>query len=142
MKKRPALLLLLIPFALLGCSKSKPKPAAEKPEPATLSRTEFTNRLENYFEYVPLKAGASSQFLIHLTDLADGSPVEKAQVRLTARLKGGGQPAVEATAQIGKVTGIYVADLKIPAPGDYDILFHIQNDKLDERLSLTGFQAQ
>ena len=38
-----------------------------------LSRAEFTDRIENFFEYAPLKSGKTSQFLIHLTDLADGS---------------------------------------------------------------------
>jgi hypothetical protein len=44
--------------------------------------------------------------------------------------------------RVGKVTGIYVAELTIPRPGDYDIEFHIKNEKLDERLPLSDFKVQ
>ena len=125
--------------AIAGCSKPVAPPPAAEPE--AVSRTEFTGRVENFFEYEPLKAGQSSQFRIHLTDLSDGTPVEKADVRLNARKRGGGQP-VEVTARVGKVTGIYVADLKLPAAGDYDIEFRIKNEKLDERMPLTDFKVQ
>jgi hypothetical protein len=50
-----------------------------------LARTEFTARIENFFEYEPIKAGKPSQFRIHLTDLSDGSPVEKAEVTMIIR---------------------------------------------------------
>jgi hypothetical protein len=43
---------------------------------------------------------------------------------------------------VGKVTGIYVANLTLPAAGAYEIEFHIKNAKLDERLSLSGFQVE
>jgi hypothetical protein len=126
---------------ICGCSKQEaPPPADEGPEP--LSRTEFTERLENFFEYEPLKAGKSSQFLIHLTDLSDGRPVEKATVTLSARRAGSAESAVEQTAQIGRVTGIYVAELSLPQAGSYDIEFHIKNPRLDERLALTGFTVE
>lgn len=70
-----------------SCS-SRQKAEAEHEEEA-LSRTEFTSRIENFFEYQPLKAGKPSQFLIHLTDLTDGTPVEKGEVTLSIRAKGG-----------------------------------------------------
>ncbi len=107
-----------------------------------MTRTEFTDRLENYFEYEPLRAGKSSPFRIHLTDLSDGAPVEKADVTLTVRPKGGGEAVAETIARVGKVTGIYVADLSVPRAGDYDIEFRIKNQKLDERLSLRDFRVE
>jgi hypothetical protein len=51
-------------------------------EAEAIARTEFTDRIENFFEYEPLRAGKPSMFRIHLTDLADGSPVEQAQARI------------------------------------------------------------
>lgn len=57
-----------------------PQPPAATTEPETLARTEFTDRIENFFEHDPLTPGKPSRFLIHLTDLSDGSPVEKAEV--------------------------------------------------------------
>ena len=132
---------LQISILFSGCSQPAPEPTAQA-EAETLSRTEFTGRLENYFEYEPLHAGKASPFLIHLTDLADGSPIEKAEVTLVARGKGSQDVAAQTVARVGKVTGIYVAELNIPRSGDYDVEFHIKNDKLDERVSSGNFKVE
>jgi hypothetical protein len=131
-----ALTLFLLQF---GCNRSQP--AAEEHEEEALSRTEFTERIENFFEHDPLKAGKASQFLIHLTDLSDGTPVEKAEVTLVTRAKDGSE-VMQTKARVGKVTGIYVADVSIPNRGDYDIEFHIKNAKLDERMPLKDFKVE
>ena len=110
-------------------------------EEEALSRTEFTERIENFFEYDPLKAGKPSQFLIHLTDLSDGTPVEKAEVTLVTREKNGSE-VMQTKARVGKVTGIYVADVSIANRGDYDIEFHVKNAKLDERMPLKDFKVE
>jgi hypothetical protein len=110
-------------------------------DPTTLSRTEFTPRIENYFEYEPLRPGKSSRFLIHLTDLSDGSPVANAEVTVTLRPKSGSPPG-QATARVGKVTGIYVADVIAPRAGEYDVEFRIKSARLDERMALTGFKTE
>jgi hypothetical protein len=122
-----------------ACSKPAP-PTVASAEPEALSRTEFTNRVENFFEYEPLRSEKPSQVRIHLTDLSNGSPVEKAQVTLIVR--SAGAEVVQTTSRIGKVTGIYVAELKVPKPGTYDIEFHIKNDKLDERMPLSDFKVE
>lgn len=124
---------------MFACSRS-PAPEAEHEEEA-LARTEFTDRIENFFEYDPLKAGKPSQFLIHLTDLSDGTPVEKADVTLIARTKSGAE-VMQTKARIGKVTGIYVADVTFPNTGDYDIEFFVRNEKINERLPLTDFKVE
>lgn len=131
------LMTTLVMFAACG---SSPKPEAEHEEEA-IARTEFTDRIENFFEYDALKAGQPSQFLIHLTDLTDGTPIEKAEVTLITRAKGGAE-VMQTKARVGKVTGIYVADVSIPNKGDYDIEFHVKNAKVDERLALTDFKVE
>src|SRR5687768_11040632 len=137
---RRALLLVLTLFLLqFGCSRTKP--TAEEHEEEALSRTEFTERIENFFEHDPLKAGKPSQFLIHLTDLSDGTPVEKAEVTLITRAKDGSE-VMQTKARVGKVTGIYVADVSITNRGDYDIEFQVKNAKLDERMSLKDFKVE
>jgi len=136
-----AMTLLICACALCGCS-SGAKSQAGAVEEEAIARTEFTGRIENFFEYEPLKAGKPSQFRIHLTDLSDGSPVEKAEVKLTLRAKGGGASAGETTAKVGKVTGIYVAEVNVSKAGDYDIEFHVKNSKLDERMPLTDFKVE
>ncbi len=122
-----------------GCR--APRPPESVGEPATLSRTEFTDRIENFFEHAPLAPGKPSRFLIHLTDLSDGSPVEKAEVALTVRPSGGGTDTVT-KAKVGQVAGIYVAEVTVPARGSYTIEFHVKNPKLDERMTLADFGAQ
>ena len=137
---RSLLFILMIVMALSASCSSRQQPEAKTEEEA-LARTEFTERVENYFEYEPLKAGKQSQFLIHLTDLSDGTPVEKAEVTLVARAKGGGE-VMQTKARVGKVTGIYVADVAIPSKGDYDIEFQVKNAKIDERMPLTDFKVE
>jgi hypothetical protein len=131
--------LILLSLSLSACGSKKEATAEEEEE--ALSRTEFTERIENFFEYSPLKAGKQSEFLIHLTDLSDGTPVEKAEVTLTVRSKNGAEVG-STKARIGKVTGIYVADLTVSSAGNYDIEFRVKNDKLDERLPLKDFQVE
>lgn len=138
--RRKLMLVLMISVALLASCGSRQQAEAE-PEEEALSRTEFTDRVENFFEYEPLKAGKPSQFLIHLTDLSDGTPVEKAEVVMITRTKGGTE-VMQTKARVGKVTGIYVADVAIPGSGTYDIEFHIKNAKLDEKLPLTDFKVE
>ncbi len=133
-------ILPVIALLFAGCARNA-KPQMEAEEEA-MARTEFTERIENFFEYEPLRAGKPSQFLIHLTDLADGSPVEKAEVILIARGKGSGSTIEQVTARVGKVTGIYVADLTLAQAGDYDIEFRVRNQKLDERMPLTDFRVE
>jgi hypothetical protein len=143
-RKAVVVLLLQVPLlALLGCSDATPavEPGAHE-EPEAIARTEFTDRLENFFEYEELHAGKPSQVRIHLTDLSDGSPVEQAAVTTIIRRAGGGDTIAQTTAKVGKVTGIYVAEWNIPHAGEYDVEFHIKNAKLDEHLSLSGFKVE
>lgn len=133
-------LCLILVVACAACGGSSPKSEAEHEE-EMIARTEFTDRIENFFEYEPLKAGQPSQFLIHLTDLSDGTPVEKAEVTLIGRAKSGAE-VMQTKARVGKVTGIYVADVAIPTNGNYDIEFHVRNTKIDERMKLTDFTVE
>ena len=135
-------------FALAGAALAlapgcrAPRPPESASEPAILSRTEFTDRIENFFEHDPLAPGKPSRFLIHLTDLSDGSPVEKAEVALTVRPSGGGGTDTVTKAKVARVTGIYVAEVTVPSGGSYTIEFHVKNPKLDERMTLDDFAAQ
>jgi hypothetical protein len=131
-------------FALLlaaACGRGGPAATATQEEPARLARTEFTERIENFFEHDPLAPGKPSAFLIHLTDLTDGSPVETAQVTLAVRPDGGGTP-LRVTARVGRVTGIYIADVTVPSPGTYTIDFRVKSARLDEHMTLDGFDAR
>lgn len=140
--KAAALLLPQLFLVLSGCSRTDTADSSlGHEEPEAIARTEFTERLENYFEYEPLHAGKPSQVRIHLTDLSDGSPVAQAEVTLTVRRPGTEQAVLQTVAKVGKVTGIYVAELTISKSGDYEIEFHVKNSRLDERLPLSGFKV-
>jgi multidrug efflux pump subunit AcrA (membrane-fusion protein) len=112
-------------------------PAGETEE--AIARTEFNDRLVNFFEFDPLKPGRVSHFLIHLTDLSTGQPVSQANVTLTVR--SGGSEVKSVKAKVGKVTGIYVAELELSEPGTYGLEFQIKNDILDETMKLEGFEV-
>lgn len=135
-------LLLSAVLAVAGCSKPEAVAPAPEAEEETVARTEFTNRVENFFEYEPLQSGKPSLFRIHLTDLSDGTPVQQAQVTLAVRPAGSSTTTLSTTSRIGKVTGIYVADVTVPNAGVYDIEFHIKNGKLDERMPLRDFKVE
>ncbi len=139
--RRSSLFALMILVAFSASCGGRQQSKAQQDEEEALARTEFTDRIENFFEYDPLKAGKQSQFLIHLTDLSDGTPVEKADVTLIARTKSGGE-VMQTKARIGKVTGIYVADVTLPNAGDYDIEFFVKNAKINERMPLTDFKVE
>jgi hypothetical protein len=134
----PAMFVFL---AVPACSRAIVEEPESAEETEVLSRTEFTDRVENFFEYDPLRAGEPSQFLIHLTDLEDGTPVFEAQVDLSV-LSASGVEVVGTTALVGRVTGIYVADLAVPSPGTYSIDFSVRNDRLNEQMSLAGFDVE
>ncbi len=134
------LLSFIVMSCFVGCGKQQTT-QHESEEEEAIARTEFTNRIENFFEYEPLKAGKASQFLIHLTDLNDGSPVEKAEVTLDIKPKSGGAVA-QIKAKVGKVTGIYVAEVTLPKAGEYDIEFRVKAAKLDEQMPLKDFKVE
>ena len=138
-------LLLMVSIASVlalaaACSRTEQGHSESEEDPE--SRTEFTDRIENFFEYAPLKAGKESQFLIHLTDLNDGSPVEKADVVLSIQEQSSGAEVRQIKAKVGRVTGIYVAEVTLPNPGVYDIEFHVKNTRLDERMPVKDFKVE
>ena len=137
--RRWAMLAMAMLALLTACG--RPEPPQVKNEAETIARTEFTDRIENFFEYDPLVPGKPSRFLIHLTDLSDGAPVEQAEVTVTVRATSGGTPA-EVKARVGRVTGIYVAEITAPTAGAYDLEFRVRNAKLNERMPLTGFATR
>ena len=133
-------LLILSVVCLPGCT--SPEPIEEVAEVEVLARTAFTDRIENFFEYSPLRSGEESEFLIHLTDLTDGSPVGNARVDLLVRRPETQAEVAQTTALVGRVTGIYVAELVAPEAGTYDIEFHVQTSEIDETVLLSGFEVE
>jgi len=137
--RRWTVLVAIMVALILGCR--GPQPSRSEQQPETLSRTEFTDRIENFFEHEPLTPGKPSRFMIHLTDLSDGSPIEAASVTLRIQSADGGQLTATA-ARPGRVIGIYLAEVTVPAAGKYDIEFYVRNGRMDERMALSNFVAR
>lgn len=134
---RPVRALFLALALAAGCG-SVGEEALPSAEP--LSRTEFTDLIENFFEYEPLQAGRPSRFRIHLTELAEGTPVAGADVAL--KLLAGSKAIAEARAQPGSVAGIYLAELTPSAAGAFDVVFQVRTEALDETMRVPGFSVQ
>lgn len=73
---------LLLPAALVsGCSRvSEPARTSNDDDPPAVAVTVWSERTELFMEYPPLVAGEQVRFAIHLTDLADFSPVREGRV--------------------------------------------------------------
>ncbi len=110
--------------------------------PEVVSRTEYTLRVENFFQFQPLHAGKPSQFRIELKDVSDDSHIKGAQVTLTVRRVGTLQPVTTASTRPDKASGIYLTSLTIPAAGTYTIEFRIKNGKFDERMLVDFFEVE
>lgn len=132
---------LLLSLLLLSCGQSStPVQQHSEGEHEAIARTEFSNRIENFFEYSPLVPGKASHFLIHLTNLSTGKPVKNAEVELIVTDKAATQVA-QVTAKVGKVQGIYVAELNLAEVGTYEVLFQVKTDKFVDQMQLSGFEV-
>lgn len=131
----PSVRALFLALALTAGCGNEAQETHETADP--LTRTEFTDLIENFFEYEPLQAGRVSRFRIHLTDLAEGTPVASADVSL--KLLSGSKPVAEARARPGSVAGIYLTELTPSAPGAFDLELQVKTEALDETMRISGF---
>lgn len=109
--------------------------------PELISRTEYSARIENFFQFQPLYAGKPSQFRIEPKDVSDFTPIEAAQITLTVRRVGSRQAVTVATSKPDKTKGVYLAQVTVATPGKYSIEFRIRNAKFDERMLVDLFDV-
>lgn len=115
------LLLLLAPS--WGChdhEQAGPGPDEEAP---TVAVTHWTERTELFMEYPPLVAGESGRSAVHITDLADFSPLASGEVIVGLRGEDGemrefrGGPSRP---------GIFGVDLAVGEPGVYAMTLRVE----------------
>jgi membrane fusion protein, heavy metal efflux system len=109
--------LLALGLLLLGAcdaSQESPAPELELPE---LSVTRWTERTELFMEHPALVAGQTARFAVHLTNLADFTPVTTGRVTLRLR----GATASEFAADHPTRPGIYGVDVTPSEPGRYTL---------------------
>lgn len=136
------LLVILCSFLFAACSSAASKNTAEKDhEEERLTKTVFAEKLGAYLIYSPMKAGASSVFALHLTDLSEGTPVAKAEVTFNLRAKGN-QAATIFKAKASETVGVYTAEVALPKAGEYYAEIQIAHPQFSGRLTMTDFDVE
>lgn len=114
----------LVACVVLGSSCGRGEaPAAPAPEAddPTVAVTTWTERTELFMEYPPLVAGQQARFAIHLTNLADFSPVREG--RVVVRFQGETIERFEASGP--STPGIFGVDVTIPAARRYELAIEL-----------------
>jgi RND family efflux transporter MFP subunit len=86
------LALLIVGFALDACNRSAPPSSPAVAELPRLDVTHWTDATELFMEYPPLVAGQKALFAVHLTKLADFTPVSAGQAKVEFTPESGGAP--------------------------------------------------
>ena len=110
-------LLLLAVVGVTACGRSAPNQSAEAEMP-TLDVTHWTDKTELFMEYPPLVTGRSALFAVHLTKLADFTPVDAGQTKIEFTPEAGGTPKVLVGPKPSRPGAFRVEDVP-PAPGRY-----------------------
>lgn len=138
----PLFLVILCSFLFAACSSAASKNAAEKDHEAErLTKTVFAEKLGAYLVYLPLKAGKTSTFSLHLTDLGEGTPVAKAEVTYNIRSKGN-QAATTFKTQASETVGVYTTEVALPKAGEYYAEIQITHPQFSGRLTMTDFDVE
>jgi cobalt-zinc-cadmium efflux system membrane fusion protein len=110
-------LMLLAAVGLSACGRSAPNQRAEARMP-TLDVTHWTEKTELFMEYPPLVTGRSALFAVHLTKLADFTPVDAGQAKIEFTPEAGGAAKVLVGPTPARPGAFRVEDVP-PAPGRY-----------------------
>jgi cobalt-zinc-cadmium efflux system membrane fusion protein len=121
-----------------GCSRKAEEPPAS--EPPSLDVTHWTDKSELFMEYPPLVAGQSALFAVHLTRLADFTPVTAGQARVEFTPAGGGQPTVLVGPQPSR-PGAFRVEGPPPAAGRYRWALVLNAPDLSDRHDLGEIQV-
>ena len=113
--------LTLLLFAVVGmaaCGRSAAPNHTAEAETPTLDVTHWTDQTELFMEYPPLVTGRSALFAVHLTKLADFTPVDAGQAKIEFTPEAGGTPKVLVGPKPSRPGAFRVEDVP-PAPGRY-----------------------
>jgi membrane fusion protein, heavy metal efflux system len=121
---------LLVPAALVsGCSSvSEPGRPSSDDDPPAVAATVWSERTELFMEYPPLVAGEQVRFAIHLTDLADFSPVREG--RVVVRFEGETLQQFEAAGP--STPGIFGVDVTVPAARQYQLAVELHGARVND----------
>ena len=94
--------------------------------------TLWTEHSELFMEYPVLVVGEKAEFLAHLTDLRDFSPVTQGRLVCTFQKADGTQ--VRATAAQPSRPGIFIPEVVFSEPGVYDMELHLDGPQVEDRI--------
>jgi RND family efflux transporter MFP subunit len=124
---------LILGLVILTAGCQRQEPAAQKAaeaEPHPESYTNWTLKTELFAEYVPLVAGSTSRFAVHLTRLDTFTPVETGKVEI--RLQSADGKALSFGAGGPSRPGIFGVDVKPEAAGEYLLSVHLVSGGLSD----------
>jgi cobalt-zinc-cadmium efflux system membrane fusion protein len=124
-------LLLVLPLAwLLACGGHDHSHETEEAETPTVAVTRWTDRTELFMEYPVFVVGESGRSAIHVTDLADFSPLGEGEAIVTLRSEDGrveefrggpSRPGIFGVDLVASRSGVYEMTLRVEAPGLQDL---------------------
>src|SRR5687767_1777765 len=135
MTTKTMLALLLAGLSLNACGRGGgPAEPAEDKLP-TLDVTHWTEKTELFMEYPPLVAGQPALFAIHLTNMADFTPISAAQARLEFTPESGGATKALVGPKPSR-PGAFRIEEPPPAPGRYKWALVLEAPGLSDRHDL------
>ena len=125
--------LFLIVFLLFWACGGKPEATdrqAEPEEPEPIAVTRWTEKSELFMEYPPLRAGETSRFAIHLTDLQTFKPLMEGRA-VVELASGGGQ--TETFSEDGPSRpGIFGVNVTPTRAGSPAMTIHVESAAVDD----------
>ena len=135
MTTKTVLALFLAGLSVNACTRgSSPAESAEDELP-TLDVTHWTEKTELFMEYPPLVAGQPALFAIHLTKMADFSPVSAGQATVEFTPESGGAPTALVGPQPSRPGAFRVEEAPPPA-GRYRWALVLEAPGLSDRHEL------
>jgi RND family efflux transporter MFP subunit len=105
---------------------AQPDSGDERP---TVAVTHWTDRTELFMEYPVFVAGASGRAAVHVTDLADFSPLSTGQAVVHLRSEDGRELAFQGGPSR---PGIFGIDLEVSRPGVYEMTLRVDAPELQD----------
>jgi RND family efflux transporter MFP subunit len=125
---------VVLSIALSDCRRGTPA-SEEGPELPTLDVTRWTDTTELFMEYPVLVSGRTSLFAVHLTRLADFTPIDEGRARVEFTPESGGQPT-SLTGPAPSRPGVFRVEDAAPPAGRYRWALVLESPSLADRHDL------
>jgi RND family efflux transporter MFP subunit len=129
------ILVVMLALGLDGCGRGRAPAEPAAGELPTLDVTHWTDSTELFMEYPPLVAGQPALFAIHLTKMADFTPVPAGQVKVEFTPASGGAPRTLLGPEPSRPGAFRVEDAP-PPPGRYRWAVVLEAPGLSDRHDL------